>query len=103
VNQKTFDSLSDNGYQFVNIMDPKIKTKRYYASDDLIDNLTERGATFCGQMGMRIMQRPKNVENLDEFMHKIYIEPIWCFSKKKGEFNLVNDYMNTGALDSFFG
>ena len=103
VNQKTFDSLSDNGYQFVNIMDPKIKTKRYYASDDLIDNLTERGANFCGQMGMRIMQRPKNIENLDEFMHKIYIEPIWCFSKKKGEFNLVNDYMNSGALDSFFG
>jgi uncharacterized protein YozE (UPF0346 family) len=54
-------------------------------------------------MGMRIMQRPKNVENLDEFMHKIYIEPIWCFSKKSDEFNLVNDYMNTGALDSFFG
>jgi hypothetical protein len=44
VNRKTFESLSENGYQFVNIMDPKIKTKRYYASDDLIDDLTANGA-----------------------------------------------------------
>jgi hypothetical protein len=104
VNRKTFESLSENGYQFVNIMDPKIKTKRYYASDDLIDNLTANNAFFCGQMGMRIMQRPKNIpkEQLDEFMNKIYIEPIWCFSKKAGLFTLVDDYMNKGALDSFF-
>jgi len=104
VNRKTFESLSENGYQFVNIMDPKIKTKRYYASDDLIDDLTANGAHFCGQMGMRIMQRPKNIpkEQLDEFMNKIYIEPVWCFSKKAGPFTLVDDYMNRGALDSFF-
>ena len=104
VNRKTFESLSENGYQFVNIMDPKIKTKRYYASDDLIDDLTANGAHFCGQMGMRIMQRPKNIpkEQLDEFMNKIYIEPVWCFSKKTGPFTLVDDYMNRGALDGFF-
>ena len=104
VNRKTFESLSENGYQFVNIMDPKIKTKRYYASDDLIDDLIGRGAHFCGQMGMRIMQRPKNIpkEQLDEFMNKIYIEPVWCFSKKTEPFTLVDDYMNRGALDSFF-
>jgi hypothetical protein len=104
VNRKTFESLSENGYQFVNIMDPKIKTKRYYASDDLIDDLTANGAHFCGQMGMRIMQRPKNIpkEQLDEFMNKIYIEPVWCFSKNTGPFTLVDDYMSKGALDSFF-
>jgi uncharacterized protein YozE (UPF0346 family) len=86
-------------------MDPKIKTKRYYASDDLIDDLTSKGAHFCGQMGMRIMQRPKNIpkEQLDEFMNKIYIEPVWCFSKQNKQFTLVNEYMNSGALDSFFG
>jgi hypothetical protein len=104
VNRKTFESLSENGYQFVNIMDPKIKTKRYYASDDLIDDLTGRGAHFCGQMGMRIMQRPKNIpkEQLDEFMNKIYIEPVWAFSKKSEPFDLVEKHMNRGALDSFF-
>jgi hypothetical protein len=104
VNRKTFESLSENGYQFVNIMDPKIKTKRYYASDDLIDDLTAHGAHFCGQMGMRIMQRPKNIpkEQLDEFMNKIYIEPVWAFSKKSEPFDLVEKHMNRGALDSFF-
>ena len=104
VNRKTFESLSENGYQFVNIMDPKIKTKRYYASDDLIDDLIDHGAHFCGQIGMRIMQRPKNIpkEQLDEFMNKIYIEPVWSFSKKIQKFTLINEYMNKGALDSFF-
>jgi hypothetical protein len=55
-------------------------------------------------MGMRIMQRPKNIpkEQLDEFMNKIYIEPVWCFSKKTDPFVLVDNYMNTGSLDSFF-
>ena len=85
-------------------MDPKIKTKRYYASDDLIDDLIDHGAHFCGQIGMRIMQRPKNIpkEQLDEFMNKIYIEPVWSFSKKIQKFTLINEYMNKGALDSFF-
>lgn len=104
VNQKTFEKLSENGYQFVNIMDPKIKTKRYYASDDLINNMIENDANFCGQLGMRIMQRPKNIpkDQLDEFMNKIYIEPIWCFSKNKEKFDLIEKHMEKGALDSFF-
>jgi len=102
VNRKTFASLSDNGFQFVNIMDPKIKTTRYYASDDLIDDMVKNGANFCGQLGMRIMQRPKNVENLDEFMKKVYIEPVWTFSKKQQKFDIVDNYMNKGSLDAFF-
>ena len=102
VNRKTFASLSDNGFQFVNIMDPKIKTTRYYASDDLIDDMISNGANFCGQLGMRIMQRPKNVENLDEFMKKVYIEPVWTFSKKQQKFDIVDNYMNKGSLDAFF-
>jgi hypothetical protein len=104
VNRKTFNALSDNGYQFVNIMDPKIKTKRYYASDDLIDDMTANGAHFSGQLGMRIMQRPKNIPKaqLDEFMNKIYIEPVWTFSKKHEPFTLTDKYKDKGALDSFF-
>ena len=104
VNRKTFQSLSPNGYQFVNIMDPKIKTKRYYASDDLINDMEKNGANFCGQLGMRIMQRPKNIpkEELDAFMDKIYIEPVWTFSKRHDKFDLIEKYLNKGALDSFF-
>ena len=51
---------------------------------------------------MRIMQRPKNVENLDEFMKKVYIEPVWTFSKKQQKFDIVDNYMNKGSLDAFF-
>jgi hypothetical protein len=51
------------------------------------------------------MQRPKNIpkEQLDAFMNKIYIEPVWTFSKKNEKFKLIDEYMNKGALDSFFG
>lgn len=104
VNRKTFQCLSDNGYQLVNIMDPKIKTKRYYASDDLIDDMVSNGANFCGQIGMRIMQRPKNIpkDQLDEFMNKVYIEPVWVFSKKNELFELIHRHKEQGALDKFF-
>lgn len=104
VNEKTFEKLSPTGYQIVNIMDPKIKSSRYYASDDLIDMMERIGAHFSGQMGMRIMQRPKNIpkEKLQEFMDKIYVEPVWIFSKENKKFTLVDDYMNRGKLDNFF-
>ena len=67
----------------VNIFDPKVKNKRYYSSDELVESLKD---FFIGQIGMRIMQRPKS--NLDkkeqkEFMNKVYIENVWCFSKNK--------------------
>jgi len=68
----------------------------------LIDDMVKNGANFCGQLGMRIMQRPKNVENLDEFMKKVYIEPVWTFSKKQQKFDIVDTYMNKGSLDAFF-
>jgi hypothetical protein len=66
--------------------------------------MVANGAHFSGQLGMRIMQRPKNIpkEKLDEFMNKIYIEPVWAFSKKHEKFDLTDKYMNKGALDSFF-
>ncbi|BCU97702.1 MAG: hypothetical protein CM15mV18_0860 [uncultured marine virus] len=71
---------------FVNIMDPNIKNKRYYSSDELVDSLKDN---FVGQIGMRIMQRPKSdklfksEEEKAEFMNRIYIENVWCFSKEK--------------------
>jgi len=35
-------------------------------------------------------------------MNKIYIEPVWCFSKQNKQFTLVDEYMNSGSLDNFF-
>ena len=83
VAQKSFERSK---HMFVNIMDPNIKGKRYYSSDELVDSLKDN---FVGQIGMRIMQRPKSdklfksEEEKAEFMNRIYIENVWCFSKEK--------------------
>ena len=83
VAQKSFERSK---HMFVNIMDPNIKNKRYYSSDELVDSLKYN---FVGQIGMRIMQRPKSDklfesdEEKAEFMNRIYIENVWCFSKEK--------------------
>jgi hypothetical protein len=82
----SFKSLSDKGHLFINIMDPTIKGTRYYSGDELVDSLKEH---FVGQIGMRIMQRPKSdklfesEEEKAEFMNRIYIENVWCFAKEK--------------------
>ena len=86
VSKNTMESLSPTGHMFINIMDPTIKGKRYYSSDELVDSLKNN---FVGQIGMRIMQRPKSdklfesEEEKAEFMNRIYIENVWCFSKDK--------------------
>ena len=82
----SFNSLSENGFLMVNIMDPKIKGVRHYSCDELVDHLQPH---FLGQVGMRIMQRPqgknkfKTKEELINFMNKLYIENVWCFGKNK--------------------
>ena len=58
VSLNSHKSLSENGFLFVNIMDPKIKGKRYHSCDELVDSLEEY---FIGQIGMRIMQRPQGL------------------------------------------
>ena len=86
VSINSFKSLSDKGHLFINIMDPTIKGTRYYSGDELVDSLKEH---FVGQIGMRIMQRPKSdklfesEEEKAEFMNRIYIENVWCFAKEK--------------------
>jgi len=85
VSINSFNSLSDKGHLFINIMDPTIKGKRYYSGDELVDSLKDH---FVGQIGMRIMQRPKSdklfesEEEKAEFMNRIYIENVWCFAKE---------------------
>ena len=109
VSQKTFDSLSDTGIMMINILDPKVKGKRYRSCDELVDMLLPN---FMGQIGMRIMQRPQgksvfsdeqgNFDKLamDEFMKKIYIENIWYFSKDKTKDIFKHVRINT--LEKFF-
>ena len=90
VSHNSFKSLSDRGVMMVNILDPKVKGKRYRSGDELVDSL--RGS-FLGQIGMRIMQRPQgksvfsdeegnfDKSAMDEFMDKSYIENVWCFAR----------------------
>jgi hypothetical protein len=83
VSKKSFERSK---HTFINIMDPTIKGKRYLSCDELVDSLKDN---FVGQIGMRIMQRPKSdklfesEEEKAEFMNRIYIENVWCFSKEK--------------------
>jgi hypothetical protein len=100
VNKGLFEALADDGLLIVNIMDPQIKKKRYYASDDLITHLTESfdSCTFLGQLGMRIMKRPRDIdkEKLGNLLKQSYIEPIWVFGKNR------NELVRNKGLGSFF-
>lgn len=101
VSRKTYEALNEGGIQIVNIQDPKIKTKRYYASDDLVQDLTTKykDCSFIGNLGMRIMQRPKNMpkEKMAGHFKGIYIEPCWVFGKNRKHF-----IMNvSGGLEDF--
>ena len=87
---------------FVNIMDPKVKGKRYYSSDELVNKFKD---SFMGQIGMRIMQRPKSDKLFEDdkakadFMNKMFIENVWCFGPKTDLFK----HSRKGNLDQFFG
>ena len=92
----------------VNILDPKVKGKRYRSGDELVDMLKPY---FLGQVGMRISQRPQGAsvfkdedgnfdkEAMDKFMKKIYIENVWCFSKDKTQ-DLFK-HIRRGTLEDF--
>ena len=82
VAEKTMNSLSNGGWMLVNIMDPKVRGKRYYSSDELVDKFKD---SFMGQIGMRIMQRPKSdklfkdEKEKAEFRDRLFIENVWVF------------------------
>ena len=88
-------------FLFVNIMDPKIKGKRYRSSDELVNRLKDK---FLGQIGMRIMQRPKSdtlfkdEQEKADFMNKMFIENVWCFGPQTDLFK----NSRKATLDEFF-
>tara|TARA_B100001250_G_C19762346_1_gene773090 strand:+ start:42 stop:1040 length:999 start_codon:yes stop_codon:yes gene_type:complete len=94
VMRKCFEKLTPGGWLMVNIMDPKVKGKRHKSCDDLVNDLKEH---FKGQIGMRIMARPKSIKSFegdtheerkakyDEWQAKWFVESVWCFQKPGGE------------------
>ena len=103
-----YDCLKPGGHIFLNMMDPKIKGKRYYAGADFVNAMLKLpDCKFQGLIGMRIMQRPKSLKSfengkagLDEFMTQWYIEPIYVLSK--GEVD-VQYFPKQNTLEDFFG
>lgn len=95
-----YEALSDNGLMLINIMDPKVYGKRYNTCDQMVDLIKGIGGSFDGQIGMRIMQRPKNINSADLKKHlsTTYIENIWCFSKKGFDLS-----QKPATLESLFG
>jgi len=95
----SLNCIERSKHTLINIMDPKVKGKRYYTSDNLIDRIPNK---FRGQIGMRIMQRPKNIdkEKQKEFMNDIYIENVWCFSEDK-DYDYFK-YTRKQTLEEFF-
>ena len=100
VSKKCFERSK---HTIINIMDPTVKGKRYRSCDEVVDMLKDN---FVGQIGMRIMQRPKSdklfetEKDKQEFMNKTFIENVWCFSKDKNFDYFVS--ARKGTLDSFF-
>ena len=84
-------------------MDPQVKGKRYRSCDEVVDMLKDN---FVGQIGMRIMQRPKSdklfetEKDKQEFMNKTFIENVWCFSKDKN-FDLFSTARKEHLIVSF--
>jgi DNA modification methylase len=95
-----FESLSDNGIMMINIMDPSVNRKRYKTCDQMVDLIKDLGGKFDGQVGMRIMQRPKNIksDDLKKHLSTTYIENIWCFSKKGFDLS-----QKPATLETIFG
>ena len=94
-------SMAVSKFLFVNIMDPNIKGTRYRSSDELVNRLKDK---FLGQIGMRIMQRPKSdtlfkdEKEKAEFRERMFIENVWCFGPKT---DLFKDSRKAN-LDDFF-
>ena len=94
-------SMAVSKFLFINIMDPKIKGTRYRSSDELVNKFKD---SFMGQIGMRIMQRPKSDKLFEDdkakadFMNKMFIENVWCFGPKTDLFK----HSRKGNLDEFF-
>ena len=94
-------------FMFVNIMDPKIHGVRYRSGDELVDKFAKN---FMGQIGMRIMQRPKSdtlfedEQEKADFMNKMFIENVWCFGPECKPGKCIDLFKNSrkATLDEFF-
>lgn len=81
VNRMVWDTLTDDAYMMINIIEPRIaKGTRLNLCDDMVDDiLTYPNAHYLGKIGMRMQARPHAIVEADK--NSIFVEPIWVFRK----------------------
>jgi hypothetical protein len=86
VNRMVWDTLTDNAYMMINIIEPRIaKGTRLYLCDDMVDDiLTYPNAHYLGKIGMRMQARPHAIVEAEK--NSVFIEPIWVFRKNNSEY-----------------
>jgi len=85
---KTLDNISKviavDGAIAINIIDAKIKNKRYNICDPMTEYMNSIDMPLQEVVGMRMMPRPKNEEGGNiEHMQECFVEPIWIYSAEK--------------------
>lgn len=86
VNRLVWDTLTDDAYMMINIIEPRINNgTRLNLCDDMVDDiLTYTNAHYLGKIGMRLQARPHNI--VDAEKNSVFIEPIWVFRKNNPKY-----------------
>jgi hypothetical protein len=86
VNRMIWDTLRDDAYMMINIIEPRIaKGIRLNLCDDMVDDiLTYPNAHYLGKIGMRLQVRPHNI--VDDSKNGVFIEPVWVFRKNNSQY-----------------
>ena len=89
VNRMVWDTLTDDAYMMINIIEPRIaKGTRLNLCDDMVDDiLTYPNAHYLGKIGMRMQARPHAI--VDAPKNSIFVEPIWVFRKNNNHYEFV--------------
>jgi hypothetical protein len=95
VNRIVWDTLKDDAYMMINIIEPRTsKGNRLNLCDDMVDDiLTYPTSHYLGKIGMRMQARPHAIVETEK--NSVFIEPIWVFRKNNSE------YINNSSLFEF--
>ena len=85
---KTIDNilpcLTKQAIFAINIFDITIKGTEYNVCEELHNHMISRGFVYRGYLGMRMKQKPKNIndDNNKKYMASYYVEPIWIYESQ---------------------
>lgn len=86
-----WNTIKQDGWMMVNIIDPNSKRGRYALCDDMVDYVGSFGdSNYIGQLLMELNKRPNT-----GIVSDIVGEPIWVFRKKN------SSYIKHNTIESF--